>query len=122
MPERVVATDRRLKARVVEVDGFRPMACDAHANGDLAGLRLVQGDEAGADLGAQGITPRQAFFVHETNEAACTVAAVFDFAAVGVEYAVAEIGFGVRKIGRASCRGRRRSREAEARGARRKSY
>ena len=56
---------------------------------------VSEGDEAGADLGAQGIAAREPLFVDEAHEAARAIAAMLDFAAVGIEDAIAEIGLGM---------------------------
>jgi hypothetical protein len=64
----------------------------AHVDGDFAVVVFVEHQHTGADLRAQRVFVGQALLVDEAHEAARTVAAVFDLAAVGVEDPVAEIG------------------------------
>ncbi len=83
---------RRLQPAPIERNAFRVeyrrLHADRHLPIGLQARRNQPGQRLDADLGLV----RQPFVVHETHEAARAVAALLDFAAVGVPDAVAEVG------------------------------
>ena len=87
----------RGKARAVEAAGARIEVGCAHVDADGAIVLEAGFDASAGSDDAYGRTPCQAQLVHELDEAARPVAALFDLAAVGVEDAVAEIGRRVRR-------------------------
>ena len=101
----VVAVRLRAAARAPSLSVTKGIsACGktrrAHVDGDLA-VGLERGlDDAAARLDANRALGRQALRAHELHEAARTVAALLDLAAVGVEYAIAKIDVGPRGASR----------------------
>ena len=75
-----------------EGDFRRPETRFAHVYCYEAVFRQLGDDDAACGFNSDFLFPAQSFIGHETGETACAVAALFDFATVGVENPITEVG------------------------------
>src|SRR5690606_23681117 len=76
----------------VECDVFGRIAGLPHFDGNALS-RVMKRDQTRTDFSPQGVAAGKLLFVDEAHKAARTVAAVLDLATIGVEDAVAKVGF-----------------------------
>ncbi|MFP3471046.1 hypothetical protein R0J90_13470, partial [Micrococcus sp. SIMBA_144] len=83
---------RTMKVGGVKGDFFMIKAGLSHIDRDRVVVCFFKRDKACGDFRLQWIARGQFLFVHKTYEASGPISAMFHFAAVGIEYAVFEIG------------------------------
>src|SRR2546430_11225701 len=81
----------RYNSRVIEGHAFGLEYWRAHIDAHLPVGLQAQSDQAGKGLDAYLLLGRQSLFVNEANETPRAIAALLDFASIGVPDAVAEV-------------------------------